>query len=221
MTDPTQSELAALAAKLATGEESTAEDFRWLAERALNLWHGAGEALLIRAERRAVPETLRAGRDAAFLRAGLEPPEAGKRFTLKEALAYLMPKKKTDDRVKKLRDYLKAEIGIDPMAFLQSPEEAGASVEDRANGEMARLRCREFDYGQFCRFAERFLPWLENDISTKRAQAGKTGGGGREAQTEDEREEKKAGAEKTVLSPSGEAKTEFASEALEDASPMR
>lgn len=174
--NPTQSELAALAAKLATGEESTAEDFRWLAERALNLWHGAGEALLIRAERRSIPERIRRERDACFLRTGLEPPEAGKRFTFEEALAYLMPKKKTDDRVKKLRDYLKAEAGIDPMAFLQSPEGAGASVEDRANGEMARLRGRGFDYGQFCRFAERFLPWLENDISTKRAQAGKTGG---------------------------------------------
>ena len=176
MNDPTQSELAALAAKLATGEESTAEEFRWLAERALNLWHGAGEALSIRSERRAVPEKIRAGRDAAFRRARLKPPEVGKGFTFEKALAYLMPKPRPADRVKAVRDYLKDEAVRDPAAFLQSVEEAGASVEDRAAREIERLRQLGFQYGQFCHFAERFLPWLENRTRATRAEAGSAGG---------------------------------------------
>lgn len=159
MSDPTQSELAALTATLATGTERTVDEFHRLAERALNLWDGAGFALQIRKDRRELPEMIRAEWNAAFHRAGLEAPEAGRAFTLPEALKFLMPIKPPADRMKALRDFLAATVESD------LPSE-----------EIGNLKKRGFEYGQFCRFAKRFLPWLKNDARQKKAKAGRAGG---------------------------------------------
>jgi hypothetical protein len=175
MSDPTQAELAALTATLATGTERTVDEFHRLAERALNLWHGAGWALQICKERRENPERLRAEWNTSFRRAGLEPPEVGRTFKLAKALAFLMPSKGVPERMKALRDFLTATVESD-----LSPQEAVPC-------EIEALRERGFNYGQFCRFAERFLPWLESDARRKKALAGGIGGKARPAKKKRER----------------------------------
>lgn len=176
MNNPTQSELSMIMARIATGEERTVDEYHRLAERALHLWEGAGWALTICTEHREVREKGRAHAIATFRRAGLEPPEIGQGFTFDRALHFLMSQKRTEDRNKAVRDYLKAEARRDPLAFIRSAEEAELTPDDRATNQMEWLREQGFNYGQFCRFAESFLPWLENDKSGKRSTAGKTGG---------------------------------------------
>ena len=174
--EPTQAELAILAASLSTGNESSEEACLRLAERALAIWDGAGEALRNRAKRRAFPERTRETWGAAFLQAGLQPPEVGQSFSFMDGLTYLMPKREEEEQVKLIRDHLLAEAGRSAHHFAQTTEEEGLPAEDRAICEMERLRVNGFDYGSFCRFAERFLPWLKNDLSVKRATAGRAGG---------------------------------------------
>lgn len=187
MSDPTQSELAALAAKLSTGQESTVDEYHRLAERALALWEGAGWALRIRADRRENPERVRAERDAAFLRAGLEPPETMGDFSVAKALALLMPKARAGDRTNALRRFLIEAAERDPLAFVGDGDTippGGINIEayspqptdERWLREMERLRLAGFKGGQFPAFAERFLPWLEKDLAAKRAEAGRAGG---------------------------------------------
>lgn len=173
MTDPTQSELAALAAKLATGQESTAEDFRWLAERALNLWRGAGEAL---SERRSDQELFdyyaNLPDDIAFRDAGLEPPKRVRNFKLDEALRFLMPNRRPADRMKSFRDYL---TQTDFMVTFRGldPREADEIPTDE---QIKRIRESGLHFNSLMVIAQDFLPWLKNDLSNKRKQSGEMGG---------------------------------------------
>ncbi len=173
MSDPTQSELAALAAKLSTGQETTVEDFRWLAERALNLWHGAGEAL---EERRSEQELhdyyANLPDDIAFRDAGLEPPKQVRNFKLNESLKFLMPNRRPADRMKAFRDYLTQTDfmflfwGLDPQDAEEIPTDE----------QIQRIRESGLHYHSLMRIAEHFLPWLESHIKSKRSEAGRAGG---------------------------------------------
>lgn len=198
MNDPTQAELAALTATLATGSESTVDEFHRLAERALALWDGAGWALQVRKDRREITKRTRAGSEAAFRRAGLEPPEGGRAFKLTEALAFLMPSKRPPDQRKALRDFLTETAERDPLALpgdgadippggIAMEEFTSKPTEERVSREMERLRKEGFTYGQFCLFAERLLLWLKNDAKRKKAEAGSLGGKAKPAKKKRER----------------------------------
>ena len=173
MSEPTQSELAALAARLATGEESTVEEYHWLAVRALKLWIGAGEALRIHLDEQETAEHYaNLPADYAFRDAGLEPPKLKRSFTLDEALKLLMPGKPPADRMKAFRDYL-TQTGFMVLFCGLDPDEADEiPVED----QIERIRKSGLPYDLLMVMAHDFLLWLKKDAKHKRAKAGRIGG---------------------------------------------
>jgi hypothetical protein len=184
---PTQAELAALAATLATGREVTVEDFIVLAERALAIWDAAGQVLAPRSPRHS--SKFAAEFYLPFERAGIKPPEMGQHFTFIDGLAYVMAKKSKTDRVKFFRDYLTylCECDPDSCALLFTGEEVrnpdGIVIppEKQVETTMKDFREKGFSFSQMRRLADGFLPWLKDDAKRKRAEAGRAGGKARAA----------------------------------------
>lgn len=154
---PSTFQLASLAAQLASGMERSLEDFSELSKRALALWNSAHK-VLTEAPKKVISESeyRKMRLMKRFKEAGIELPPKDCVLTLNKVLSHLMKKRGVGDRTKALRDFLaeNAEVEL----------------------SMGELRERGFTYVQFCRFADSFLPWLDDYVKRKRAKAGKAGG---------------------------------------------
>jgi|GEM_PF-4525248 len=164
---PSTAKLASLAAQLASGSESKSEDFVELAKRALLLWNAA-QTIQSQIPRKVLSESeyRKMMLQKCFERAGLVLPPEDMDFTLDQALACVMPQKRKADRENAIREFL---------------------TEMEGSGTMKKLPERGVYYDQFCRFAERFLPWLDARKRRVRAEAGSTGGKARGTNAADEK----------------------------------
>ena len=156
VTPPTQWQLAELVAKLATGRDQEHKDIPELSRKALEIWEAAGVTLKdpIKREISSLVGKLEKRLEGVVI------PEG--EMTRDKAMLRLLPKRRTADRIKRLRTFLEEAIRANTLwdtfdFFL--PREENQSTEELVGIAMETLRQKGFTRRDFLFFAENFLDW--------------------------------------------------------------
>lgn len=171
---PSQYQLTKLMALLSSGENSP-EAIKNLASLALRFWNAAGDQISTSFPKPRTVDFSQPYEYEIVREAGISFPENYKKIELPQALELLMPKKKSADRMKFFRDFLKEtaftlerrKIDTDSVEF---------NADQHAANMIESLRKGLLDSGALDKTALRFIPWYRAKNAMIRAAAGRKGG---------------------------------------------